>query len=268
MSVAEEIREAQKKALSTMSARKKLAYFWEYYKIHTLAAIAIIAIVFSLVKQFVTNKDIGLYAVLVDAITTDSNFGLNEIWSEEFKEYTQIDPDKYEVSIDTSISISENADVQYSLVNQQKLFAMLTAGSISAFIADTETFETYAQNDTFYDIEPLLTEEGMNKYGPYLYYTDASTLGSTNDILSDNGSAQEEPSNLMINHRDPSAMKQPVAVGVILTEGNKIAEAGYYAYLRKGGYEYQGYPSDVILGIPVTNKDPEFAIRFLEYIFD
>lgn len=266
MSVAEEIREVQKKALRTMSTREKFAYFWEYYKIHTLVAIIILAIVISLVKQFVTSKDIGLYVVLIDAITTDSNSGLNEIWSEEFLEYAQIDPDKYEVSIDTSISISENTDMQYSVVNQQKLFAMLAAGGISAFVADTETFETYAQNDYFYDIKPLLSEGELNKYRPYLYYTDASAFGNTSDILSDDGSAQEKPGNISINHRDTSTMKQPVAVGVILTEDNKIADAGYYAYLRENGYEYQGYPSDVVLGIPVTCKEPELVIRFLEYL--
>ena len=251
-----------------MSTREKLAYFWEYYKIHTLAAIIILAIVISLVKQFVTSKDTGLYAVLIDAITTDSNSGLNEIWSEEFLEYAQIDPDKYEVSIDTSISISENVDMQYSMVNQQKLFAMLAAGGISAFVADTETFETYAQNDYFYDIEPFLSGEELNKYGSYLYYTDISTFGNTSDIPSDGGSAQEESGNPVINHRDPSAMEQPSAIGVILTEDTKIADAGYYAYLKENGYEYQGYPSDVVLGIPVTCKEPELVIRFLEYLFE
>lgn len=267
MSVAEEIREVQKKALSTMSTKEKLAYFWEYYKVHVLVTVVVLVLVISLVKQFVTSKDVGFYAVLIDAITTDSNSGLNEIWSEEFLEYAQIDPAKYEVSIDTSISISGNADVQYLIVNQQKLFAMLAAGGISALVADTETFEAYAQNDTFYDIESLLSKEELNKYASYLYYTDASTFKNTNDIPADDVSAQEDPGNLIINHRDPSAMEQPVAVGVIITEDNKIADAEYYAYLREGGYEYQGYPSDTVLGIPLTCKEPELVIRFLEYIF-
>lgn len=266
MSVSEEIREVQKKALSTMSTKEKLAYFWEYYKIHTLAAIIITAIVISLVKQYVTSKDTGFYAVLIDAITTDSNSGLNKIWNEEFLEYAQIDPGEYEVSIDTSISMSENTDAQYLIVSQQKLFALLTTGGVNAFVADTETFEAYAQQEYFYDIESLLPEEELNKFGPYLYYTDASTFSNTSNIPFDGESVREDPGNLIINHRDPSAMEQPVAIGVILTEDNKIADAGYYAYLRDGGYEYQGYPSDVVLGIPLTCKEPELAIRFLEYL--
>ena len=266
MSVAKEIREEQKKALSTMSTKEKFAYFWEYYKIHTLAAIIIIAVVVSLIKQYVTSKDMGFYAVLIDAITTDSNYGLNEIWNEEFLEYAQIDPDEYEVYIDTSISISEGIDAQYVIANQQKLFAMLIGGDVNAFVADTETFEQYAQLAFFYDIESLLSEEELEKYSTYLYYTDASTFDNTNDVPLDNESTQEDPGTLTINHRDTSDMAQPVAVGVILTEDNKIADAGYYAYLREAGYEYQGYPSDTVLGIPLTCKEPDLVIRFLEYL--
>ena len=266
MSVAKEIREEQKKALSTMSTKEKFAYFWEYYKIHTLAAIIIIAVVVSLIKQYVTSKDIGFYAVLIDAVTTDSNYGLNDRWSEEFLEYAQIDSGEYDVYIDTSVSMSESIDAQYVIANQQKLFAMLMSGNVSAFVAHTETFETYAQFDYFYDMESLLSEEELSKYSPYLYYTDAATFDDTSDIPSDTESEQADSGTLIINHRDPSAMEQPVAVGIILTEDNKIADAGYYAYLREGGYEYQGYPSDTVLGIPLTCKEPDLVIRFLEYI--
>lgn len=266
MSVAKEIREEQKKALSTMSTKEKLAYFWEYYKIHTAAVIIISFIVISLVRQFVTSKDMGFYAVLIGAITTDSNYGLSEIWNEEFLEYAQIDPDEYEVYIDTSVSLSGSANAEYVVANQQRLMAMLMAGTVSAFVADTETFESYAQFEYFYDIESLLSTEELEKYGPYLYYTDAATFDDSSDISADEESIQDDRGNLVINHRDPSTMEQPAAVGIILTENNRIAEAGYYAYLKEAGYEYQGYPSDVVLGIPLTFKEPELVIRFLEYL--
>ena len=152
------------------------------------------------------------------------------------------------------------------VANQQRLLDMLMAGNVSAFVAHTETFEAYAQFEYFYDIESLLSTEELEKYGPYLYYTDAATFDDSSDIPSGEQSIQEDRSNLVINHRDSSTMEQPVAVGVILTEDNMIADAGYYAYLREAGYEYQGYPSDVVLGIPLTFKEPELVIRFLEYI--
>lgn len=251
-----------------MSTKQKLAYFWEYYKIHTLAAIIIIAVAISLIKQVVTSKDYGFYAVLIDAVTTDSNYGLTEIWNEEFMEYAQIDPKEYEVYIDTSVTLSESIDVEYMVANQQRLLATLMAGNVNAFVADTETFETYAQFEYFYDVTSVLSEEDMEKYGTYFYYTDAATFDDTSSTFPDDESTQQNRGDFIIDHRDPTTMEQPIVVGIILTEDNKIADAGYYAYLAEAGYEYQGYPSDVVLGIPLSCKEPALAIRFLDYIFD
>lgn len=267
MSVAKEIREEQKKALSTMSTKQKLAYFWEYYKIHTFAAIFIIVIAVSLIRQYVTNKDYAFYAVLINAASTESGYGLNEIMNEEFLEYAQIDPDEYRVNIDTSITLAESIDVEYTIANQQRLVAMLMTGDISAFVADTETFETYAQSEFFYDLESLFSDGELQKYSAYFYYTDAADYDYVSDTSPDTESTQEDPAALIVNHRDPSTMEHPVAVGIILAEDNKIADAGYYSYLAEAGQEYQGYPSEAVLGIPATYKEPELVLRFLEYIF-
>lgn len=250
-----------------MSTKQKLAYFWEYYKIHTFVVIIIIVIAVSLIKQYVTNKDYAFYAVLINAVTTDTNSGLNEIWSEEFLEYAQIDSDEYQVDIDTSISLAESIDIEYTIANQQRLVAMMMTGDIGAFVADTEAFETYAQSEFFYDMESLLSDEELMKYGAYFYYTDAADYDNVNNTTSDIESTQEDPAALNINHRDPSTMEHPVAVGIVLTEDNMIADSGFYSYLTEAGYEYQGYPSDVVLGIPATYKEPELTVRFLEYIF-
>lgn len=268
MSVADEIREEQKKALSTMTPKEKFAYFWDYYKIHVFAAVVLIAVVISFVRQYMNNKDSALYAVLLNAGLTDSNSELSTVLAEEFQEYAQIDPEQYEVSIDTTISLSESVNAQYTIANQQKLFAMMQVGDVSAIVADTEHFESYAQHEYFYDMKSLLSVEELEKYGSYFYYTDAASFDSEDGTSSPNENAMKNPAELTVNHRDPSAMEQPIAVGIIMTENNKIADAGYYAYLEEAGITYQGNPSEAVLGIPVTNKEPELAIRFLEYIFE
>lgn len=264
MSVVEEIRAEQKKALSTMTRKEKLAYFWDYYKIHTGVAIIILILVSVFAYQFVTNKDYAFYATFINARLTNTSYGLAGLWAEEFMEYTQIDPDKYQVYIDTSTTMS--LDSQYDIANQEKMLAMMQAGIISAIAADTEAFEMYAQNEYFYDLESLLTAEELKKYGPYLYYTDAATFADPNDDTFYNEDKLTNPADLIINHRDPSTMEQPVAVGFILTEDNMLADAGYYGYLSDSEYDYQGYPSDAVLGIPATNKEPELVIRFLEFL--
>ena len=69
MSVVEEIREQQRKALSTMSFKEKLAYFWDYYKIHTLVAVALIIVAVTVIYQLVTSKDYAFYATMINTGT-------------------------------------------------------------------------------------------------------------------------------------------------------------------------------------------------------
>lgn len=266
MSVIDEIREEQKKALSTMTFRQKLAYFWDYYKIHTIVTIVVLAFVISFVHQYVTNKDYGFYAALVNAHANSYDDELSSLWAAEFQKYAQIDPDEYLVYIDTSISLAEGFDAQYALTNQEKMLAMMQIGTVSVIVADTETFERYAQNEYYYDLKSLLSAEELEKYGSYLYYTDAATFVDASDDTYYDADERTNPADLVIDHRDPSTMEQPVAVGIILTGNNMIADSGYYAYLTDTDTVYQGYPSEPVLGIPVTNKEPELALRFLEYI--
>lgn len=266
MSVVDEIREEQKKALSTMTFREKLSYFWYYYKIHTAVILAVLAFAILFIYQYVTNKDYGFYAAFVNAGLTYENSELSTEWAEEFQEYAQIDPDEYQVYFDTSIALSQDMGSQYAISNQEKMLAMMQAGMVHAIVAETETFEKYAQNEYFYDLETLFSAEELAKYGAYFYYTDAATFVDGTDDTFYAEDEQTNPADLVIDHRDPASMEDPVAVGIILTEGNRLADAGYYDYLTDSEYDYQGYPADIVLGIPVTNKEPELAVRFLEFI--
>lgn len=266
MSVAEEIREQQKQALGTMNSKEKLAYFWDYYKIHVFVLIIVIAMVATFIYQYVTNKDYGFYASLVNAAITDQNQDLISEWAAEFQEYAGIDPKEYQVYIDTSVVLSEDMGSSYSVSSEEKMFLMTQVGTVNAIIAETETFERYSQLEYFYNLENVLSPEEIEKYRPYFYYTDAATFDTGDDDTFYESSERKDPGALTISHRDPSCMEQPVAVGIILTSDNKLADAGYYAYLANDEYNYQGYPSETVLGIPSTCKEPELTVRFLEFL--
>lgn len=271
MSVVQEIREQQKQALSTMSFKEKLAYFWDYYKLHTMIAIVLIIFAVTIIHQLVTSKDYAFYATMINTGTLQYEDTTSSRWAQEFMEYAQIDADEYQVYIDASIALSDSTDLQYRAANQQKLVAMMQAGEISAQIAETETFEQYAQFECFFNLEDIMNAEQLEKYRPYFYYTDAATFdqdesasGQIDDTSSDTTPA--DPSALTINHLDPSTMEKPVAVGVVITDSKLIRESDYYKYLDDPAFNYQGYPSEAVLGIPLTCKDPEIAVKFLEYL--
>lgn len=262
-SVGDEIREERRKAMSRMNTKEKFAYFWDYYKIHALVTVLIAIAVSSFIYHYVTYKDYGFYAVLLNAGVSDVSEGLPETWASEFQEYAAIDPKEYEVYVDTSMDISSTDISQYTIANQQKLVALIQAGSVSTIIAETETFEQYAQTECFSSLEDILSAEEIEKYSPYFYYTDAATFADDNY---DPTAESKDLSVLTINHSDPSTMENPVAVGIIVTRDNMLADARLYAYLEDSSYDYQGYPAEVVLGIPATNKQPELVVRFLEYL--
>ncbi len=262
-SVGDEIREERRKAMSRMNTKEKFAYFWDYYKIHALVAVLVVAAGISLVYHYVTYKDYGFNAVLLNAGASEASEGLPDTWAAEFQEYAAIDPNEYEVCVDTSMSISSTDISQYTMANQQKLVAMIQVGSISTIIAETETFEKYAQTESFSPLEDVLSAEELEKYRPYFYYTDTATMNTST------GSAIDETidlSALTVDHRDPSTMESPVAVGIIVTRDNRLADSRLYAYLEDSAYDYQGYPAELVLGIPVTNAQPELVVKFLEYL--
>ncbi len=261
-SVGDEIREERRKAMSRMTPKEKFAYFWDYYKIHALAAIALVIALGSLLHHYATYKDYGFYAVLVNAGVSEQNTGLPEQWAAQFQEYAAIDPAEYEVYIDTSLTVSSTDFSQYTMASQEKMMAMMQTGSVSTIIAETETFEKYAQAEYFYPLEEVLPAEVLEQYRPYFYYTDAATYADDNY----DPTQVRDFSGLTIDHRDPATMETPVAVGIIVTKDTILEDASLYTYLEDNKYDYQGYPAEVILGIPITNKQPELVVKFLEYI--
>ena len=264
MSVVEEIREQQKKALSEMNTKEKLAYFWDYYKVHTIVVIAAVFLIVMFIYQYATNKDYGFYAAIINADTTK----LSDIdpWSKEFEQYVGMDTDKYQAYIDTTFVLSDDSSDQYALANTEKLMAMVQTGTIDVMVTDTANFEKYAQNEYFMNLEEVLPADVYAKYKDYLYYTDGATIDAVDDDKFYMPDELPDPSTYTVNHRDPSTMKKPIPVGICLPEGNKIIDSGCFDYLAETGVTYQGYPSEAVFGIPVTSEKLDTVLKFLEFI--
>ena len=268
-SVIEEIREQQKKAFATMTPKEKLAYFWDYYKIHTIVAIAVMVFVIAFINSYRSNKPIAFYAVMLNADSYGDNAAVANTWSEGFMEYAGIDPAAYQVNIDTSVTISADGGDQYEVANRQKMMAMMHAGDIHAIVADTETFEGYARLEYFYDLKSTFSEEELAPYADLLYYMDGAAFDAeTGDTLEEMEAAQEAIYNMTIDHGDPSSMEKPVAVGIRIPQtGNRLGDSGYYDYIFESDYTFQGYPSEVVIGIPLSVEDPKLTLQFLDYLF-
>ncbi|MDE6662450.1 MAG: hypothetical protein K2K46_03810 [Lachnospiraceae bacterium] len=265
-----EIREQMKK-MKDMSLKGKISHLWTYYKLHAAIAIIAIAIVSSIIYNYATHKDTVLYAIFVNASMPHMDgSGL----SSEFEQYAGIDTNKYKAYFDFSFRISDTTSMVETASTNEKLAAMMYARTGDVFIADSAVFEYYAQREYLADLEYILPKEALEEYKDYLYYTDASTIISSADEvtledieisgLESNNMINEDDSNV-INHRDPSSMKEPVPVGIIIPEGSKILEAGCYDYLSDNGITFQGYPSEPVIGVFAYSQNIDMILKLLEF---
>jgi hypothetical protein len=60
-------KQTEKEKLSEMSLKDKVSYLWEYYKLHALVIVLIIATIIYIVKEIVTpNIETQLYAAIIN----------------------------------------------------------------------------------------------------------------------------------------------------------------------------------------------------------
>ncbi len=258
-----EIREQQRK-LKGKSFKEKLTYFWDYYKIHTIVAVVVIIFLVVIIKDMVNNKDYGFYAAITDV---DVTMAEGNLWGEDFASYAGIDLDEFECSTDTSLTLSADSNSTYSMANYEKLMVMASAGTVDVITGESEEFENLAQNGFFANLEEILPDETLEKYKDRIYYTDSATFSEFDDATSD-----VDPKKIRaekeINHMDPSTMKNPVPVGIIITDAARIKSSMCYEYINYDEEKYQGQKREAVLGIPVSALHVDKSIVFIDYLFE
>ncbi len=165
-SVMDEIR-AQHQKMKGKTPKEKFLYFWDYYRIPTIVAIVIAALVGNLIYTIVTAKDTAFAVVLINGYTdTDT-----EAYMSGFETFAQIDTKEYSTNMEANFTIDPQSSDQYAMANLQKLMALVAAKELDVIIADEDTLLNYAQAGYFYDLNDVLSQETLAKYeGSFLYY--------------------------------------------------------------------------------------------------
>lgn len=259
--VIDEIRQQQMKT-KEMSAKGKLEYFWDYYKVHTIVAILVIFFAAMFIRDIVTAKDYNFYSILFNArqLSGDS-------LESAFSEYAGLDTENYECYIDASTGLSLTSFTEYDMATVQKLMATIQIGDLDTVVFNSELFNNYAGNEMFLDLRTVLSKEELNTWKDYLYYIDYVEVAAERedvdveespaekDAADDEGRQQEilEETN---RHRSPEGMAEPVPVGIFM-EASPFAE-------KSGAY------SDLVpvFGFVSTSKRTETGKQFLEFLWD
>lgn len=157
--------QTEKEKLKDMSFGGKLAYLWEYYKIHAAITIAAIAFIGYIIYESVT-PDItpALYAAIINSAVDPT---VLEDYKEGLAEYLNIDPDRESIDLSDSFYLSSTGEASSSM--QQVLTTHIYAGEIDVIIAPESEFKNYTYYDTFSSLSEKLPTDVYSSLTDYFY---------------------------------------------------------------------------------------------------
>lgn len=255
MPVMDDIKKETSK-MKDKSFKEKLAYFWGYYKFHTLAAVALLIMVIWFIHDIVTRNENAFYALLVNA----GGYNMEDDAGNEFAESAGIDLKQYDIKIDTSVVYDPEVFSQDSYYGAMKLSALLAAGEVDTFVSRENVFTNYALDESFFQLDEVMTAEQIAAYEGDIYYIDQAdidaketeevTISETAEVPAYVSAAYTE------DHRDPSQMENPIAVGIYLNVEDIPFFMDNNCFLS----------GEVVYGFMCNGAHTDQAVKFLSYL--
>lgn len=153
--------------------KKKMEYFWTYYKYPFLIILAAAAAAVYFIFAAVTEKESAFTAYLFDA-----HAGVEQKAAEaEFAEFAGIDTKKNAVTIDASFLLADSSAGNYTMTSLAKFYTEIGTEELDVCMMTEENFMTYAESGAFLDLRSCLNEAQMEKYGELLVYENGIPAG-------------------------------------------------------------------------------------------
>lgn len=184
-SIYDEIKE-QDASVRNRSFKERMAHFWRYYKVHTLVAVAAIAIITYLVLKFTVFKPlpigISVYALnsnyydLLESNTEDA-----DNFIADFAEKEGINTEENRVIFNVETRVSQYTGDNLSMAVDMNLVASGEQGKIDILIAPPSLIEYYIENGFYEDnLKELLSPEiySYAEENDLIYYYEEEATGN------------------------------------------------------------------------------------------
>ncbi len=167
----------ERQKLKELHGKDKLWYLFHYYGLQAGVALAIAAVVVSLIVHYVTQKDIALEIMAVNAIqSADNPMEASDTYT-EFLEENGVDPDKNEVVVSSNLGATTNENDSASVESIQMIQARFMTQSVDVFFSDYDFFYSLGEFDYFADIRDCLPKEVLDQYKDDLVYVKSTETG-------------------------------------------------------------------------------------------
>lgn len=251
MPVMDEFKE-ERESIKNAGIRKKISYFWSYYKLHTFVVLAVVLILGIAIRDVLNQKDYAIFGVILNCIELGAD--VSEEFVDNYIEYAGIDDSSYNVKLDTNLDVSNEDGSELAVVSAQRMLVYTSSGELDFIMAGSDVFAEYANTTIFYDIRDILSPEQITKYEPYFYYVDMDVVEilEGDDYYDDDFVAPTIP-----DPAKPETMKNPVPVGIFLSDSEKINETFSFS-----GSDY------IAIGVTQASPNIDNTLKFIDYIMN
>lgn len=152
--------------------KDRLYYFWMYYKIPVFLIGAGLIVALSFIHAGVTKKTPYLNAMFFDIHTDADESSLEQ----DFAKYADIDSREYDISVSTSLMLSDSSSASYSMGSLARLYTQVGNEELDVCGMKEKDFEKYEKAGIFLDLSTVFSKEEMEEF-PGLYEKDGKILG-------------------------------------------------------------------------------------------
>ena len=256
MALRDEIKAARKDLVENGTPKEKIAYFFEYYTLHTVVIAAVLIFAISFIYQQVTKPDIVLNGLLLNVLSFEEGNPVEDM-GDGFMEYIDMNTKEYDISLNSSLMINMGDSSQQGQVSDyqasQAMMVQCAAGAVDFISSPLNAILDYGYGDLFVNLENVLSEEDLKKYEPYFLYVDLAVIDKKNEAIENDQNADEIP---CPDPTKPEEMEKPIPVFIDVTKCEKMANI-------------YSYSTDTLaIAIAVNAPNPDRMSDFLAYLFD
>ena len=142
-----------------MSAKEKLSYIWDYYKVPIILGVILIYCISTFIYGRITAKQTVFRLALIDSNMTNLTEG--SMIDDFASTCSGFDPDRQQMILDAGYNLSDPGFGGFT--TEQRLLAEYSAGSIDATIAPKEEIERLALAQSFVDLTEALPTDLMDE---------------------------------------------------------------------------------------------------------
>jgi hypothetical protein len=158
--------------------RKKLEYFWDYYKWWVLIPLIVILILGSIVKTF--REETAPEALYVVMISSSADEDMASGLADAYAQSRGIDVSETPVEVDTGITYPQSEDTAAladtaTVAGMQRYQALISTGTADVILSPPWVVEEHASDQAYTNLADLLPADLQELAEPYYcYYTTES----------------------------------------------------------------------------------------------